>query len=151
MMAASKIVRAAGLIVYRLLDSSRPPQYLLLQHAPSKYGPGLHWTPPKGHVDPGEAELRAAFRETEEEAGINESELELMGGFEEVIEYKVKAGPKSVIYWLAKVTDPSGVTVSLSNEHQDHDWFDLSDALSLVHENMREVMRKADDFIAGQG
>lgn len=36
---------------------------------------GNSWSLPKGHVDPGENELAAAIRETQEESGINQLEL----------------------------------------------------------------------------
>jgi len=144
---AGKVIRAAGLVVYRLIESK--PQYLLLQHAPSKYGPGLHWTPPKGHVDPGEDELRTAYRETEEEAGINQSQLELIEGFKETLQYDVTRGPKTVVYWLARVKDPN-VPVKLSNEHQASGWFDIDAAVSKSeYEIMIALLRKADDFIKG--
>ena len=41
-------IRAAGLIIYRLV--AERIEYLLMQ---TSYGEH-HWTPPKGHVDPGE-------------------------------------------------------------------------------------------------
>lgn len=38
-----------------------------------------------GHVDPGENDLQAAFRETEEEAGLKEEDLAVVEGFESVL------------------------------------------------------------------
>ena len=43
---STKVVRAAGFIIFRRLPDI---QYLFMQ---TSYG-GRHWTPPKGHVDPG--------------------------------------------------------------------------------------------------
>lgn len=68
---------AAGLIVYRKNPESVSPnryQYLLMQHV----GFSNHWTPPKGHVDPGENTMEAAIRETEEEAGLKSTDLEIV-------------------------------------------------------------------------
>ena len=80
------VVRAGGLIVYRTIQQSI--EYLLLQ---TSYGRN-HWTPPKGHVDPGENEKIAAIRETQEEAGLDEKDLEIEDGFSVVLEYKVSGG-----------------------------------------------------------
>ncbi len=72
-------VRAAGFIIYR----RGPPvaaagiEYLLMQ---TSYG-AHHWTPPKGHVDPGENDYEAAVRETKEEAGLDEADLDVHGDF----------------------------------------------------------------------
>ena len=38
-----------------------------------------------GHVDPGENELQAAFRETEEEAGLHKKDICVIEGFESVL------------------------------------------------------------------
>uniref|UniRef100_A0A8C9R1B2 Nudix hydrolase domain-containing protein n=1 Tax=Scleropages formosus TaxID=113540 RepID=A0A8C9R1B2_SCLFO len=53
-----------------------PPQnsqYLLHQ---TSYG-HHHWTPSKGHVDPGEDNMTTALRETEEEAGLLAGQLQV--------------------------------------------------------------------------
>ena len=42
--------KAAGLVIFRRRDLTSDPQWLLLQ---TSYGEH-HWTPPKGHLDPGE-------------------------------------------------------------------------------------------------
>lgn len=55
--------KAAGFVIYRKLCDK--VEYLLLK---ASYG-GFHWTPPKGHVDPGEDDFTTALRETREEAG----------------------------------------------------------------------------------
>lgn len=39
----------------------------------------------EGHVDPGENDLQAAFRETEEEAGLKEQDLAVIKDFESVL------------------------------------------------------------------
>ena len=68
-----KPVRAAGLVVFRRVPEI---QYLLMQHSYGK----KHWTPPKGHVDPGESDYQTALRETEEEAGLTEQALKIIPG-----------------------------------------------------------------------
>ena len=39
----------------------------------------------EGHVDPGETDLQAAIRETEEEAGLKEKDISVIHGFETVL------------------------------------------------------------------
>ncbi|RZF45277.1 hypothetical protein LSTR_LSTR015239 [Laodelphax striatellus] len=71
---SEKIVRAAGLLIFRRSPSI---EYLLLQASYKPY----HWTPPKGHLDPGEDEMQAALRETVEESGINAESLAIDKNF----------------------------------------------------------------------
>lgn len=40
---------------------------------------GNSWSLPKGHIDPGETDLQAAYREIEEETGIGERSLTYIG------------------------------------------------------------------------
>ena len=69
--AMSSAVRAAGFIIYRQMRAKT--EYLMMQ---TSYGEH-HWTPPKGHVDPGESDYETAVRETAEEAGITEDDMEI--------------------------------------------------------------------------
>ena len=71
----SSAVRAAGFIIYRKMMAN--PEYLLMQ---TSYG-DHHWTPPKGHVDTGESDYETAVRETAEEAGIKEEDMEIDKSF----------------------------------------------------------------------
>ncbi|CAI9739087.1 bis5' [Octopus vulgaris] len=130
-------VAAAGLIVYRRLHSQI--EYLLLKHS---YG-RKHWTPPKGHVDPGEKEFDTALRETYEEAGLDKTQMILDETFHIEIFYPVKDASKRVIYWLSQVKDPN-VKVTLSSEHSDFKWCSLKEALDIVEfHNTRDIFNKA--------
>lgn len=71
----SSAARAAGFIIYRQMMAN--PEYLLMQ---TSYG-DHHWTPPKGHVDTGESDYETAVRETAEEAGIKEEDMEIDKSF----------------------------------------------------------------------
>ncbi len=121
------LVRAAGFIIFR-----RQPQveYLLMQTSYGKH----HWTPPKGHVDPGESEFETALRETQEEAGFNREVLKLVDNFKVELKYSVqshqdgKVRPKMTTYWLAELIDPCVNQVRLSDEHQDFKWLPLQEA-----------------------
>ncbi|XP_053615019.1 bis(5'-nucleosyl)-tetraphosphatase [asymmetrical] [Plodia interpunctella] len=113
--------RAAGLVIYRKINQSI--QFLLLQ---TSYGEN-HWTPPKGHVDPGESDWVTALRETKEEAGLGEEDLEIYKDISKTLDYKVKGKPKEVVYWLAKLKNPDK-EVKLSDEHQALKWLPLEQA-----------------------
>lgn len=55
---------------------------------------GDSWSLPKGHVDPGETDLQAAYREIEEETGIPESSLTCLGILGTYERHRI--GPKGV-------------------------------------------------------
>uniref|UniRef100_A0A183C102 Bis(5'-nucleosyl)-tetraphosphatase [asymmetrical] n=1 Tax=Globodera pallida TaxID=36090 RepID=A0A183C102_GLOPA len=125
------------------------PEYLLLQVS---YDP-FHWTPPKGHVDPGEDEWTAAIRETSEEAGIDVNKLNVHKEFMYEMRYlsrSIKYGEeqKKVTYWLAEATDPE-VNVVLSDEHQNWKWAELKSALELARfDEMKKLLNKAETYIS---
>ncbi|PIK59452.1 putative bis(5'-nucleosyl)-tetraphosphatase [Apostichopus japonicus] len=137
-------LKAGGILIFRRMKNE--VQYLLLQ---TSYGEH-HWTPPKGHVDPGEDFRTAALRETEEEAGLRESQFRLFD-FEKCLKYSVRGRAKEVVYWLAELKDPN-TPVKLSDEHQDFKWLCLSEACSYSRFNdMQEVLKDADEYIQGRG
>ncbi|XP_075992995.1 bis(5'-nucleosyl)-tetraphosphatase [asymmetrical] [Genypterus blacodes] len=136
-------LRACGFIVFRRLCDSVPPpgniEFLLLQ---TSYGEH-HWTPPKGHVDPGEDDLTTALRETEEEAGLGSEHLQVVDDFAHELRYEVGGRPKEVLYWLAELRDP-GTAVMLSNEHQEYRWVRLEEACMLAkYRDLQETLRAA--------
>uniref|UniRef100_A0A1A7Y9M2 Bis(5'-nucleosyl)-tetraphosphatase [asymmetrical] n=1 Tax=Iconisemion striatum TaxID=60296 RepID=A0A1A7Y9M2_9TELE len=143
-------LRACGFIVFRRLAGSTPPQgnieYLLLQ---TSYGEH-HWTPPKGHVDPGEDDLTTALRETKEEAGLGVEHLQVIDSFFQKLNYKVRGKPKEVLYWLAELRDPE-TAVTLSNEHQDYRWVQLEEACTLAgYKDLQETLKAAHKHLDAQ-
>ncbi|KPJ03246.1 PREDICTED: bis(5'-nucleosyl)-tetraphosphatase [asymmetrical] [Papilio xuthus] len=118
------LTSAAGLVIFRY--TNKVIQFLLLQ---TSYGQH-HWTPPKGHVDPGESNWVTALRETKEEAGYSENDLEIYKDISYTLNYEVNQKPKCVIYWLAKLKKPEQ-NVTLSDEHQDYKWLPLQQAQEL--------------------
>ena len=141
-MAARTGGRASGLIIFRRILPN-PVEYLLLQ---TSYG-SHHWTPPKGHVEGKETDEETAFRETEEEAGIKAKSLKFMKDFKVVLEYPVKGLPKTVIYWLAELTDRN-CEVKLSDEHESFEWAILSRACELVrYHDTQSALKSAEKFI----
>ncbi|XP_067887922.1 bis(5'-nucleosyl)-tetraphosphatase [asymmetrical] isoform X2 [Heterodontus francisci] len=142
-------LRACGLIIFRRLNAglvSKPQEieFLLLQ---TSYGQH-HWTPPKGHVDPGEDDLQTALRETEEEAGLKSKDFNVLDGYKKEMEYKVNNSPKTVIYWLAELKDYN-IEIKLSDEHQTFCWLNVEEACKLAkYREMQEALREAHQFIS---
>ncbi|XP_074136327.1 bis(5'-nucleosyl)-tetraphosphatase [asymmetrical] isoform X1 [Sminthopsis crassicaudata] len=141
-------LRACGFIIFRRpripkLDNSAI-EFLLLQ---TSYGIH-HWTPPKGHVDPGENDLQTAFRETQEESGLDSSQLNIIEGFKSELNYVVNSKPKTVIYWLAEVKDYN-VEIRLNpGEHQAYRWLNLEEACNLAQfKDMVKTLREGHQFL----
>ncbi|KAB0790092.1 hypothetical protein PPYR_15593 [Photinus pyralis] len=133
---------AAGLVIFR--KHLNAIQYLLLQ---TSYGEH-HWTPPKGHVDPGETDpMVTALRETSEESGLRQSDLRIFHDSKHILNYNVRGKPKIVIYWLAELINPSA-GVRLSDEHQDFKWLELEEACRFGnYTDMQVMLKHYDNFI----
>ncbi|XP_022340600.2 bis(5'-nucleosyl)-tetraphosphatase [asymmetrical]-like [Crassostrea virginica] len=133
---------AAGFVIFRRFG--KEIQYLLLQ---TSYGQH-HWTPPKGHVDPGESELQTALRETEEEAGLKQEDFIMYRNFQRTLNYEVQGKPKRVVYWLSELKDPN-TPIKLSDEHIDFKWLNLALALNYVekYKDFQQVLNEAESFI----
>ncbi|XP_049877092.1 bis(5'-nucleosyl)-tetraphosphatase [asymmetrical] isoform X1 [Pectinophora gossypiella] len=128
--------RAAGLVIFR--NVNQIVQFLMLQ---TSYGEH-HWTPPKGHVDPGESDWVTALRETKEEAGLSESDLNVYKDVTKTLNYEVKGKPKVVVYWLAKLKNPD-YAVTLSDEHQDMKWLPLKQAQEIAgYDDMKKLLEE---------
>ena len=99
------------------------------------------------HVDPGESDMETALRETEEEAGLNASHLKVVEDFRKELHYEVNQKPKTVIYWLAKLVDPT-TTVRLSHEHKDFKWVKLEEACQLAdYLDLQSVLRESEAYL----
>uniref|UniRef100_A0A8C9UX13 Bis(5'-nucleosyl)-tetraphosphatase [asymmetrical] n=1 Tax=Spermophilus dauricus TaxID=99837 RepID=A0A8C9UX13_SPEDA len=139
-------LRACGLIIFRRrlipkVDNDSI-EFLLLQASNGIH----HWTPPKGHVDPGENDLETALRETREEAGIEAHQLTVIEGRKE-LNYVAWQKPKTVIYWLAEVKDYD-VEIRLSNEHQAYRWLGLDEACQLAEfKEMKAALQEGHHFL----
>ncbi|CAH1164246.1 unnamed protein product [Phaedon cochleariae] len=132
---------AAGFVIFRRFSTDI--EYLLLQ---TSYGIH-HWTPPKGHVDPGESEMETALRETVEESGLHKEDLKIFEDCKKVLTYQVKGKPKTVYYWLAELVNQNA-QVKLSHEHQDFKWLGLEDACKLAEfKEMQETFHHCEQYI----
>lgn len=131
--------RSAGVVVFH--SDNGVTKYLLLKNDKSKYDL------PKGNIESGESELKAAVREAREETGL--TDIRLMGGFSDTVTYfYLRPGGikvhKSVQYYLGH-TD--SVDVKISDEHRGFVWVTLEEALKITtYENVRTLLNKADVF-----
>ena len=112
------VVRAGGIL---LMTRGPNPQFLLMRHAD-------RWDLPKGHCEPGESFAQTALRETQEETGIEPSEIELDPEFHFDLTYPVRykrcgdqVFTKTVRYFLGFLNGRPTLTLS---EHDSAQWFD---------------------------
>ena len=98
-------------------------------------------------MDPGETEEQAAYRETQEEAGLSATQLKVVDDFKRELNYQVGGNPKRVVYWLAELKDPNS-KVTLSDEHINFKWVELDEAKQLSRfSDMQSLLTLADTFI----
>ncbi|KAG4068582.1 hypothetical protein HA402_004923 [Bradysia odoriphaga] len=137
--------RAAGFLIFRKLNEQI--EYLLLR---ASYGK-RHWTPPKGHVDPGEDDFTTALRETREEAGYAENDLVIHKDRVKVlnygVQYKGQLQDKIVTYWLAELKNPQQ-DPTLSDEHTEFRWLPKAAAVELSgYKDFEEMVEYFDQTI----
>ena len=137
--------RASGFVIFR--QAKNQVEFLLLQASNGVH----HWTPPKGHVDPGEDDITTALRETEEESGLTASQLNVREGFVKEISYSAWGRPKVSAYYLAELIDKDA-SVTLSHEHWAWKWASIDEACKLAdYPEMQTVLQQAHSFICGGG
>ena len=91
--------------------------------------------------------MDAALRETQEEAGLDKDQFNIIESYKAVLNYEVRGKPKIVTYWLGELKDPN-TTVKLSHEHIDYKWLNLQDALEYAKfVDMQKVLKEANDII----
>ena len=141
--------RACGFLIFR--QNQATIEYLMLR---ASYG-SKHWTPPKGHVDPGEDDLTTAYRETEEEAGLGRDDLKLLDK-KWTNSYPVKdwrdgiVRQKTTIYYLAQLVSTS--EVRLSEEHTDLSWAKCADTKNLIpnFDDLKRAIDEAEEIISNK-
>jgi len=105
------------------MSGGSPKRFLLMRH------PG-RWDLPKGHAEPGESLRQTALRETQEETGIEASQIVLDPEFSFSLTYPVtyrrhgsQVFVKTVTYFLGLVESEKPIACS---EHAGYKWFDWS-------------------------
>lgn len=131
---------SAGFIVFKRTRGG--VRYLLLRHG------GNYWNFPKGHIEKDETELRAAFRETREEAGLKH--LTPILGFKHYAKYffwiDTKARFKLVVYFLAEASPQE--TVRISSEHEAFGWFAFAEATKMFrYRESQQLLLAARQFL----
>ena len=133
-----KIVRSAGIIVYRKRNDAL--EYLLLLY------PGGYWEFPKGKLELGETKEQAAHRELKEETNL---EADILPGFAETISYTFKDRQglpvlKEVYFFVGEAKSDN---VILSHEHRDSLWLSFEGSMQrIMHKNAQELLTKIHAF-----
>jgi 8-oxo-dGTP diphosphatase len=121
-------VRAAGGLVVRRIGAA---DEVLLVHRP-KYD---DWTFPKGKVDPGESDEKAAVREVEEETGYR---CALVAQVPSTCYLDARGRPKRVRYWLMRIVDGEFIP---NREVDEIEWLTAHDAMArLTYEHDRDLL-----------
>lgn len=127
----SRIVYAAGAVLWRPTDSSNPGLEVAVIHRP-RYD---DWSLPKGKVDPGETAPVAAAREVCEETGHQA----ILGRRLDMVSYPIETGVKKVYYWAARST---GGDFTPGTEVDEVVWLPMADALKkLSYAHDRKMLR----------
>ena len=115
-----------------LISVRREGLYLVLLRAPWKKG---YWHLAGGGVEDGESDADAAARELLEETGLDAPSLDDLGD---------DFGYDGVRVHAFATEAPAGWEPTLNDEHDEHRWCSLDDALALLeYEEPREVVRRA--------
>lgn len=115
-----------------LIAVCRGDEFLVLLRSPTDQS---YWHLAGGGVEEGETDADAAARELFEETGLDAATLEDLGG---------DLGYDGVRVHAFATEAPPGWEPTLNDEHDDHRWCSLEDALALLRwEEPREVLRRA--------
>lgn len=135
----------AGLIISRQ-NSKGTTVFLIL-----KARWGNHWSYPKGHVNRNESPLICALRETKEETGISQEDIQILNLEPIDVTYnihkktkKVQDGIKRVRLFPARVK--TKVPVTLSREHTTFKWANRKQCSILLRAELFEAMNSLQDL-----
>lgn len=135
---------SAGIIIYRR-DNDRHDKkinkYLLLYRG--------YWNFPKGKLEQNERSYQAAFREIEEETGIQPSSLKMERDFKVTDKFIYQREGenifKIVIFFLAQTNQS---LIKLSPEQEGYGWLPYYEAMRLLkHQNSKNMLKKANDYL----
>lgn len=128
----SKVVYAAGAVLWRPADTMNPGLEIAVIHRP-RYD---DWSLPKGKVDPGETAPVAAVREVLEETGHGA----ILGRRLDMVSYPIDQGVKKVYYWTARST---GGEFTSGNEVDELTWLPVAEAMNVLsYDHDRKMLRR---------
>jgi 8-oxo-dGTP pyrophosphatase MutT (NUDIX family) len=134
-------VKSCGFLVYR----HKPElSFLLMRHHD-------RWDLPKGHVDPGESKIQAAYRELFEETGIDGDHIRMDGRFEFKQRYRVPGRrygltgdiEKTLTIYLAELTKDVEIKAV---EHLGHEWFTWNPPHDIQERTINPLLSSLDKF-----
>jgi 8-oxo-dGTP pyrophosphatase MutT (NUDIX family) len=118
-----------ALIASCVLVHDRRSRILLLRYGPGHPGSGQWWLP-GGMLDHGEDPCTAACREMDEETGVRLARLPKLIGIDHHVDV-LGTGPVLDCFFYGGTLDDS-CAIRLSDEHDDHGFFDLNDLHHVV-------------------
>ena len=137
-------VKSCGFLLFR-----RQPElsFLLMRHP-------TRWDLPKGHVDAGEDELQCAYRELQEETGIEARDVNYEEVFRFTLQYEVadrqepaKTAHKTLVIFLGWLQAPVSIDVS---EHESYQWFCWDPPHTVQQQVIDPLLRTVEDFFRQQ-
>ena len=137
-------VKSCGFLLFR-----RQPElsFLLMRHP-------TRWDLPKGHVDAGEDELQCAYRELQEETGIEARDVNYEETFRFTLQYQVadrqepaKMAHKTLVIFLGWLQAPVSIDVS---EHESYQWFCWDPPHTVQQQVIDPLLRTVEDFFRQQ-
>lgn len=134
-----KHVKVCGAIVFTKKDNNI--LYVIVKSKEGIYGF------PKGHAEPNESEEQTAVREIKEETNLD---VKIINGFRVTCEYEVpdeKDTIKNLVLFLAEYNNNQSISFQ-KEELQDAKLMNFDEAIqSFKYENLKNFLKKADDFI----
>jgi len=134
-------VKSCGFLLYRT-DPRR--SFLLMRHAD-------RWDLPKGHIDPGETKIQAAYRELYEETGIHADDIRMDGRFKYKQKYTVpgkrygRSGllQKTLIVYLAELLREVDIK---AEEHLGYEWFNWEPPHDIQEKTINPLLSELEKF-----
>ncbi len=131
--------KSAGAVLYTKVNGQL--QYLLIESSNVGF--------PKGHIEKGESERKAALREIFEETSVS---AEIIGDFREEINYVMPNGKnKKVVYFLAEFYEQTPHH-NQGFEYNEYLLLPIDCAVkALTFDKTKEILVKADQYIKNHG
>jgi bis(5'-nucleosidyl)-tetraphosphatase len=139
-------VESCGFLVYRFEPEL---SFLLMRHHE-------RWDLPKGHVDPGETKLQAAYRELFEETHISYEHIRLDGRYRFKQRYKVPGKryglsgdlEKTLTIYLAELLVPVEIQAV---EHIAYEWFSWNPPHNIQEKTINPLLADVEAFWKSSG